>query len=234
MLDKGRDCSLLTFAAIAWSVILSGDPAPEFIEFRPKDGISKEDRDIVDAIQKRRRAQYERALSEIEAIDEELPRLRKALVRPAMKPRKKEGIIDAKGNRMFASKEDKAAAIRHKEGRRARMETTARICAGNPAGEVMKFRENPSIGQIGQFDGGIRVTQVISKSEVIADTSFGTAWLECIDAAKLVDGDALRPKWPVYVSGTKSYTNALGQKRTVLLLRPFEIQDYVTRAQMEE
>src|SRR5262245_32520573 len=99
----------ITLPAILLSVVLAADkddPETELIEFRPKPGISKDEREIVEAILKRRRTQYDAAMQVIEDIDAELPNLKKALVRPTMKNRKSQGNVDAKGNWVFASKEE--------------------------------------------------------------------------------------------------------------------------------
>jgi hypothetical protein len=208
------------------------DPRPEFIEFTLKSGIPKEEREIFESIQKRRRVQYDALLETIDDFEAELPKTEKGVVRPTKRPGRSVEIKVAKGNWTFPSKEAKAKAIYDHEALTRHKLRSLEMWALEPAGEISTIDRRPPVGHFGRFETGIRVTQVVSKSEIIADTGdvAGTVWIEHIDASKLIDGDPLTVPWPVYVSGTKSYTNALEQTRTILLMHPIEIEKLVEKS----
>ena len=85
-----------------------------------------------------------------------------------------------------------------------------------------------SIGSIGKFR--IEVTQVISPSELIGrawseDARSTTIWIRGVSTEGVTDerNNVMRVTKPYEVTGTKTYTNALGATRTVFVVEPLKL-----------
>jgi hypothetical protein len=189
-------------------------PLPGFIEWKVKDGTSAEDKKIVEALQESRKQTYDECRIQIESIDAEIKKLKTG-----------------------ASSKAKKEALSTKEQERSKFVLRLRGAATNPNYAVAKLNTAGSlaVGKVGVIEGKVEVIQVAGENEILVDTRAlgGLVWIERIDAKKIVDGQELKVSSPLYFSGTKSYTSAIGSKRTVLLARPFDVSSFLEEEEEE-
>jgi len=77
---------------------------------------------------------------------------------------------------------------------------------------------------LGLLGGDIRVLQVIGPSDMmITSKAYAIVWIEGYSTNKLADDQPVKPDGVFVAVGTKSYTNTIGVKSTVRLLRPVVI-----------
>lgn len=200
--------------------------APEFIEARIRANASAADRAIMEEFLSRRRESYDALLAAAKSIEEQLQKVRQGKVvanrQPSSAP-----APGKSGDSTSISEAQKASAVRQKERSLAATRKRIKLYAQRPA-VVMPFSDGPAIGTIGRFATPVHVIQVATEIDVLVDASgLGLAWIEGIDAREVAEHQALTIHWPFLIAGTRSYTNAFGQTRSVPLLRRFNPAEYL-------
>lgn len=195
--------------------------APEFVEPTIRDGISLEDRQAVESILKQRRETFDRITAEIEQIQEVLPRIRSGKVELGV-DRGRKPAPDSAGEWHFADPGMKAATINAYHTRLRILKQRLRSYAADPTFTI-PFAGQFQAGTIGYLPP-LRVIHVMTEVEILADGGpAGPLWIQGIDAREIADNQALLLPWAFYVDGPRHYVDDLGARRTVLLLRRFDV-----------
>lgn len=150
----------------------------------------------------------------------------------------------------FKSADAKRASIEDTKRKIARAEAKlAELTSGPPTAESAGRLEPEAFkaGAIGVI-GGLKVVQVVDGSNCLAEARWSGAtqlapgrfqpwdvhkdlWLTGYLTAGLADGDSIKEPILVHVSGTKQFGTAIGGTRTVLLARPFKVEDWIEPAE---
>jgi len=116
----------------------------------------------------------------------------------------------------FPSKQFKETQINRLEGEIARLERV--LLAVRTAGPawIPTLPHPPKVGRFGEWPFDVEVIQVIDKDNMIGDWAGESVWMRT-STAGIVDGRTYRSKGKAWkISGTKTYTTAIGGSKTVL------------------
>ena len=173
----------------------------------------------------------EREQGRQKAIDyqtQEIPKLKSMLAAA------KRGRIDgsrsgtlkhSNGNYTFPSKSQKDREIASITEKIASTETRLATYKHDPNAYAPRL-DRIALGSIGQWPGA-NILQVVDEKTALVNFSSvqskQTVWITGISTAGMVDGGAHRADVIVAVTGTKTYTTAVGGSRTVFTVEPLDL-----------
>jgi hypothetical protein len=204
-------------------------PAPDFVEFSIREGISAEDRWMVESILNQRRRTFDRLADEAAYLQALIPRIHSGRVLPGVNPFQRPAPA-ANGDWYFADENRKAVTESAFNARLRLVRQRLKKYAVDPT-FATAFVGRPEIGTIGHLPQPMSVTHVVSDIEVLLDGPIGKVRIEGIDARDIADNQPLSLPWAFFVAGTTSYIDGYGALRTVPRLRRFDLDRFIERVE---
>jgi len=90
---------------------------------------------------------------------------------------------------------------------------------------LIAYRKNP----VPHDTDGVKVIQVISSDAMIAQAFYKDLWIQGIDTSGFLDDKLYELPGLFQVVGTRTYNTAIGSVRTILEIRPFDVDSMAGR-----